>query len=204
LVDALTICGVSQDDIGIVSLYRQQLKLITSMLAGKDKIELLTADKSQGRDKECIIISMVRSNDKQHVSDRWSVVLREIFSRTSCTQTGELLKDWRRINVALTRARSKLIIFGSRRTLSSLPVLSEFLDLMQEKGWILSLTPGTERLHDRTEEDNVIPPKRKSQPSLEGQENVVAKKIKMVKEGKKISLAKTKRTILGDIVNNLS
>jgi DNA replication ATP-dependent helicase Dna2 len=37
------------------------------MLNGKDGVELLTADKSQGRDKECIIISMVRSNDQQHV-----------------------------------------------------------------------------------------------------------------------------------------
>ena len=50
-----------------MSLYRQQLKLIKSMIDGKDGIELLTADKSQGRDKECIIISMVRSNDKQQV-----------------------------------------------------------------------------------------------------------------------------------------
>ena len=62
LVDALTRCNVRQDDIGVVSLYRQQLKLIGSWLDGQKGIELLTADKSQGRDKECIIVSMVRSN----------------------------------------------------------------------------------------------------------------------------------------------
>lgn len=67
-IDALTRCDVKEDDIGVVSLYRQQLKLITSMLNGRKDIELLTADKSQGRDKECIVISMVRSNDTQHVS----------------------------------------------------------------------------------------------------------------------------------------
>jgi DNA replication ATP-dependent helicase Dna2 len=66
-VDYLLRCQVKQEDIGVVSLYRQQLKLITSMLDGKEGVELLTADKSQGRDKECIIISMVRSNDNQQV-----------------------------------------------------------------------------------------------------------------------------------------
>ena len=54
-------------------------------------------DQVTGRDKECIIISFVRSNDEGNV--------------------GELLIDWRRINVALTRAKHKLIMIGSPSTL---------------------------------------------------------------------------------------
>jgi DNA replication ATP-dependent helicase Dna2 len=52
----------------------------------------------QGRDKECIIVSLVRANDKGLV--------------------GDLLTDWRRINVAITRAKHKLVFFGSASTLS--------------------------------------------------------------------------------------
>lgn len=67
-VETLVRCGVSQADIGVVSVYRQQLKVIRHTLEGCKDVELLTADKSQGRDLECIIISMVRSNDgKQSV-----------------------------------------------------------------------------------------------------------------------------------------
>ncbi len=57
------------------------------------------------------------------------------------------MKDWRRINVAFTRARSKLIVFGSRGTLRQVPVLAEFLDLMQKKGWILGLPPNSDQFH---------------------------------------------------------
>ena len=64
----LTRCGLAEQDIGIVSLYRQQLKLIQQHLKDRPNIELLTADKSQGRDKECIMISMVRSNSDGYVS----------------------------------------------------------------------------------------------------------------------------------------
>lgn len=80
--------GVKKKDVGVISLYRQQVKLIKSMLSdgrqgqGRDvepqekgktgwehgeEVEVLTADKSQGRDKECIIVSMVRSNDEGKV-----------------------------------------------------------------------------------------------------------------------------------------
>jgi DNA replication ATP-dependent helicase Dna2 len=55
------------------------------------------------------------------------------------TQIGELLRDWRRINVSLTRAKKKLVIFGSRGTLQTDRLMSEFFDLMQENGWIMDL-----------------------------------------------------------------
>ena len=67
ITEALLRCGVSQKQIGIMSLYQQQIKLLSHLLQGKNDIEILTADKSQGRDKDCIIISMVRSNDAGQV-----------------------------------------------------------------------------------------------------------------------------------------
>ena len=55
--------GIKEEQIGILTLYRQQIKLLSHLLIERKGIEILTADRSQGRDKDCIIISMVRSND---------------------------------------------------------------------------------------------------------------------------------------------
>lgn len=63
VAEALLQSGISPEQIGVISLYRQQIKLLTQLLHFRPGIELLTADRSQGRDKDCIIISMVRSND---------------------------------------------------------------------------------------------------------------------------------------------
>ncbi|KAG1738190.1 AAA domain-containing protein [Suillus lakei] len=127
ITEAFLRSGVQEDQIGIMSLYRQQIKLLSHLLQDRKDIEILTADRSQGRDKDCVIISMVRSNDQG--------------------QVGDLLKDWRRINVSFTRARSKLIIIGSRKTLNSTKLLSVFLALMDERGWILTLPADADVKH---------------------------------------------------------
>ncbi|KIJ63491.1 hypothetical protein HYDPIDRAFT_175890 [Hydnomerulius pinastri MD-312] len=131
ITEALLHSGIEQRQIGVMSLYRQQIKLLSHLLQDKKDIEILTADKSQGRDKDCIIVSMVRSNDHG--------------------QVGDLLKDWRRINVSFTRAQSKLIIIGSRKTLGNIKLLAEFLQLMDEHNWILTLPEGAETLHPTLE-----------------------------------------------------
>lgn len=87
-----------------------------------------TADKFQGRDKEVVLVSCVRSNESGNV--------------------GDLLKDWRRINVAFTRARSKLLVFGSRRTLACNELLDTFLKLMDRRAWVLDFPAAAEREHD--------------------------------------------------------
>ncbi|GBE84559.1 DNA replication ATP-dependent helicase/nuclease dna2 [Sparassis crispa] len=127
VTESLLRSGIRQDQIGVLSLYRQQIKLLSYLLQDRKEIEILTADRSQGRDKDCIIISMVRSNDHG--------------------QIGNLLKDWRRMNVTFTRARSKLIIFGSRKTLQDAPLLAEFFQLMDSQGWILRLPENAQELH---------------------------------------------------------
>ncbi|EIN04726.1 Dna2-domain-containing protein [Punctularia strigosozonata HHB-11173 SS5] len=126
-VRSLLAGGVREDQIGVISLYRQQIKLLSHLLQDHSGIEILTADRSQGRDKDCIIISMVKSNESGAV--------------------GELVKDWRRVNVSVTRARSKLIIFGSRSTLQSAPLLNEFFMLMADRKWIYNLPPGAHQMH---------------------------------------------------------
>ena len=68
LAQALTSCGVKQNTIAIITPYRQQIKLFTGLFVGLPKVEILTADKSQGRDKDCILISLVRSNEHGNVS----------------------------------------------------------------------------------------------------------------------------------------
>lgn len=69
------------------------------------------------------------------------------FTLYTCSQIGDLVKDWRRMNVSFTRARSKLILFGSRKTLQREPLLAQFFELMEEQGWIFQLPPGSGAVH---------------------------------------------------------
>ena len=130
IVKCLLALGVAGKEIGVITLYRSQLALLRQLFKaagiGAD-VDIDSADRFQGRDKECIILSMVRSNEQGTV--------------------GDLLKDWRRVNVALTRARSKLIVLGSRRTLKHNDLLAKFLDLVHERGWVLELPDGADTSH---------------------------------------------------------
>lgn len=124
LVDALVICGAPILSIGVIALYRSQLALIKSLLHASPHnvggVEAHTADRFQGRDKDIIILSCVRSNDRNVV--------------------GDLLRDWRRVNVAVTRARCKLVIVGSRGTLArGDALLAKLVALCEHEGWIMDL-----------------------------------------------------------------
>lgn len=67
VTETLIRSGILESRIGVISLYRQQIKLLSHLLQDRKEVEILTADRSQGRDKDCIIISMVRSNDAGQV-----------------------------------------------------------------------------------------------------------------------------------------
>ncbi|KAK9368011.1 DNA replication factor Dna2-domain-containing protein [Lipomyces kononenkoae] len=128
LTESLIMSGVGQESIGIITVYRAQLKLVSNGVKKKyGNVEMQTVDKFQGRDKECVIISLVRSNEDNVV--------------------GELLTDWRRLNVTFTRARSKLVIFGSKRTLMAVGMLAKFFELVESKGWIYRLERDAQLLH---------------------------------------------------------
>ena len=51
------------------------------------------------------------------------------------------------MNVSFTRARSKLIIIGSRKTLQQAPLLQDFFELMDSQGWIVTLPPNAHLMH---------------------------------------------------------
>ena len=72
-------------------------------------------------------------------------------------QVGGLLQDWRRVNVALTRARHKLVMVGSSHTLCHAPLLARLLALLQERGWVLNLQVGVTSLSPAV---NITLPKR--------------------------------------------
>ncbi len=133
MVSAMVASGVAATDIAVITPYRQQIKLLTRamQLRNLHKVEILTADKAQGRDKSVVLVSLVRSNADRSV--------------------GRLLGDWRRINVAFTRAQRKLIVVGSRSTLGSIEIFSDFFALMAEKKWIYEMPPGAERDHGDSE-----------------------------------------------------
>ncbi|KAF9434804.1 Tripartite DNA replication factor [Entomortierella beljakovae] len=129
LTEALISGGVSEQDIGIISVLRAQLKVLSRLLSSRPLLDIHTVDRYQGKDKDCVIVSLVRSNAEQHV--------------------GELLKDWRRINVAFTRAKKKLVVFGSRRTLQGSPVFEQFLKVMERQEWVLKLPQGSQHFHPK-------------------------------------------------------
>lgn len=64
LITSLLSLGLAAGDIGVVSPYRGQVMLLSSALAkaAVDGVEVLTVDKYQGRDKPCMVMSFVRSN----------------------------------------------------------------------------------------------------------------------------------------------
>jgi DNA replication ATP-dependent helicase Dna2 len=124
IVDTLRKGGVLASSIGVMSVYRSQLKLLSHLLSPEHPdVEIHTADRFQGRDKDVVIISLVRSNPENYV--------------------GELLQDWRRVNVAFTRAKSKLIIFGSRSTIRETQPLDKFVQLVESRDWVCQVPPET-------------------------------------------------------------
>ncbi len=94
-------------DVGIISPYRAQVQLLRRMLRKsayfkplKHLISVNTVDGFQGQERDIIIISLVRANDEGQIG---------------------FLRDLRRMNVAITRARMKLFILGDSNTMTRHP-----------------------------------------------------------------------------------
>ncbi|CAK9170419.1 unnamed protein product [Ilex paraguariensis] len=118
--DKLICKGIEGEDIGIITPYNSQANLIRQAVS--TSVEIHTIDKYQGRDKDCILVSFVRSSENPR----------------NCISS--LLGDWHRINVALTRAKKKLIMVGSCRTLSKVPLLKLLIEKVEEQSGILSVS----------------------------------------------------------------
>ncbi|XP_037443852.1 DNA-binding protein SMUBP-2-like isoform X1 [Triticum dicoccoides] len=112
--------GVRAIDIGIITPYSAQVTCL-KMLRNKDAklkdLEISTVDGFQGREKEAIIITMVRSNPKKEVG---------------------FLSDHRRMNVAVTRARRQCCVVCDAETVSSDRFLKRLVEYFEENGEYLS------------------------------------------------------------------
>ncbi len=100
--------------IGVISPYKEQVQYLATEISEDEELKLNTAqiavktiDGFQGQEKDIIYISLVRSNDRQEIG---------------------FLSDIRRMNVALTRARKKLVLIGDSSTLGNHAFYKEFLD----------------------------------------------------------------------------
>ncbi|GMH86523.1 hypothetical protein TrST_g3744 [Triparma strigata] len=118
--------GIDLGDVGVISPYRAQVSRYLkadpylSTCVETRGLEINTIDTYQGRDKKIIMISFVKSNSNGDV--------------------GNLLKDVRRLNVALSRAKMKLIMVGSLKCLrKGDETLDRVLGKVVDRNWVVKL-----------------------------------------------------------------
>ena len=104
-VNELIAAGVQPAEIGVITPYSAQVRLIRERV--QHDVEVNSVDGFQGREKEVILMSLVRSNERGEVG---------------------FLSETRRMNVALTRARRRLIVVGDSGTISAEPFFARLLD----------------------------------------------------------------------------
>jgi superfamily I DNA and/or RNA helicase len=110
-VQQLLDANIPPSAIAVITPYSAQVALLREQLPAD--IEIGSVDGFQGREKEAVIISLVRSNVKGEVG---------------------FLAETRRMNVALTRARRKLIVIGDSATITSDPFYGRLIDYFDTIG----------------------------------------------------------------------
>ena len=94
----------------IISPYRAQVELLQKEFATAPGVSVNTIDSFQGQERDVVYISLVRSNDKSEIG---------------------FLRDYRRMNVAMTRARMKLVMIGDSATLGNDKFFAELLEYVE-------------------------------------------------------------------------
>ncbi len=110
--------GLDAEDLAVISPYDDQVDLIRSKLDWEE-LEVKTVDGFQGREKEVVLISLTRSNSMQNIG---------------------FLQDIRRLNVALTRAKRKLVVVGDGGTITSNETYENFVRYVEEQGKTVELS----------------------------------------------------------------
>ncbi|PFX24396.1 DNA-binding protein SMUBP-2 [Stylophora pistillata] len=117
-VMALTTAGLQPSDIAVIAPYNLQVELLRLRLSSKyPALEIKSVDGFQGREKEAVVISLVRSNEKGEVG---------------------FLAEHRRINVAITRARRHLAVVVDSETVSHDYFLKSLMEYMSSAGEVRS------------------------------------------------------------------
>jgi ATP-dependent RNA/DNA helicase IGHMBP2 len=111
--------GLPPGDLAVITPYDAQARLLRERLAAEHAagVEIGTVDGFQGREKEAVIVDLVRSNDDHAIG---------------------FLADTRRMNVALTRARRFLLVLGDSATLGHAPYYADFLATVERLGLYVS------------------------------------------------------------------
>lgn len=111
--------GVVPSDVAVITPYEAQARALRELLRDlrAEGLEVGTVDGFQGREKEAIVVDLVRSNPDGEIG---------------------FLKDVRRMNVALTRARRQLVVVGDSATLAGSPYYRAFLDAAERDATWLS------------------------------------------------------------------
>ncbi len=109
LADQLISSGVRPGDIAVIAPYAAQVRFLRENCRWRE-LEIDTVDGFQGREKEAVLITLVRSNSQGEIG---------------------FLADTRRMNVALTRARRKLIVVGDSATLGGNNFYSDLLQYFE-------------------------------------------------------------------------
>ncbi|XP_067137867.1 DNA-binding protein SMUBP-2-like [Centruroides vittatus] len=113
-VEKLIKSGIKPEDIAVITPYNLQVDLLRLRLISKyPTLEIKSVDGFQGREKEAVVLSFVRSNTKGEV--------------------GFLAED-RRINVAITRARRHLAVICDSETVSNHQFLKSFVEYLNSEG----------------------------------------------------------------------
>ena len=116
IVETLLKSGLKPEHIGVITPYKDHEDYLKKLI---HEIEVHTVDGFQGREKEVIIISLVRSNPEEEIG---------------------FLDDIRRLNVAITRAKRKLIIIGDTKTLGNHTIYKKLIDYIKQEGIIIDYT----------------------------------------------------------------
>ncbi|MBI4422200.1 MAG: AAA family ATPase [Elusimicrobia bacterium] len=112
LAHGLLAAGLAPRELAIITPYVAQARRLKALVRSTG-IEVGSVDGFQGREKEAVLLSLVRSNEKGEIG---------------------FLGDTRRMNVAMTRARRLLIVLGDSSTIGCHPFYSAFLEYAERKG----------------------------------------------------------------------
>lgn len=115
IVDDFIACGLCRQEIAVISPYSGQVELLRRLLwpTHGRSLEVATVDSFQGREKEVVCMSLVRSNEQGEVG---------------------FLRDNRRLNVAITRARRCVVIVCDSETVSTQPLLLRMVEYAESFG----------------------------------------------------------------------
>ncbi|MFN5271970.1 MAG: AAA domain-containing protein [Planctomycetota bacterium] len=116
-VDALLAAGLLPDQIAVIAPYSAQVRFLRDRCTSNG-VEIDTVDGFQGREKEAVLISLVRSNSQGEVG---------------------FLGDTRRMNVAMTRAKRKLIVIGDGSTLGRNAFFKKWIEHTENRGFYKSI-----------------------------------------------------------------